>query len=360
LRERRSLRGEVIDLRKRVREAHSLDAIVCNSAGFRDVLSQVELVAPADSTVLLLGETGTGKELIARALHDRSRRATKPFIAVNCAALPETLVESELFGYEKGAFTGALTRKPGTFELAHLGTVFLDEVGDLPAQAQAKLLRVLQEREVQRVGGTRPEPVNVRLIAATNQDLSACVQSGRFRTDLFYRLNVFPIRLPPLRERREDIVPLAQHFIRRFSARQHKAPIHLGTDALERLVAYSWPGNVRELQNVIERAVILCRDSAIGADLVALHQPLVVSASHADTAPHAARVEERSNKVIRFCDAERHAIRRALEISGWRVSGRAGAADILGLKPTTLHAKMKRLGIRRPSAESSDESHTSD
>jgi formate hydrogenlyase transcriptional activator len=351
LRERRALRSEVSDLRKQVREARFLDTVVGQSAVFRDVIAQVELVAPADSTVLLIGETGTGKELMARALHERSRRSSKPFIAVNCAALPETLVESELFGYEKGAFTGALSRKPGKFELAHLGTMFLDEVGDLPAQAQAKLLRVLQEREVQRVGGTRPELVNVRLIAATNQDLADGVQSGRFRTDLFYRLNVFPITIPPLRERREDIAPLAQHFVRRFGERQHKTAPRLTDDALERLNGYSWPGNVRELQNVIERAVILCRDSVVGPDLISLRSAIDSPAPTRETAPADERVERRPANVIRFCDAERHAILRALELSGWRISGRGGAADILGLKPTTLHAKMKKLGIRRPSAD---------
>jgi transcriptional regulator with GAF, ATPase, and Fis domain len=278
---------------------------------------------------------------------------------VNCAALPESLVESELFGYERGAFTGAVSRKPGKFELAHLGTIFLDEVGDLPGQAQAKLLRVLQEREVQRVGGTKPESVNVRVIAATNHDLAAGVQSGRFRTDLFYRLNVFPIRLPALRERRDDIAPLAQHFVRRFAERQHKTPPALGGEALERLVVYSWPGNVRELQNVIERAVILCRDSAIGPDLISLQPALGPSDPIAGATPAASRNEGRSANVIRFCDAERHAILRALELSGWRISGRGGAAEILGLKPTTLHAKMKKLGIRRPSAESADERRSS-
>jgi Nif-specific regulatory protein len=351
LRERRTLRSEVSDLRKQVREAHSLDAVVGHSPAFREVLTQVELVAPADSTVLLVGETGTGKELIAHALHDQSRRSAKPFIAVNCAALPETLVESELFGYEKGAFTGALSRKPGKFELANLGTLFLDEVGDLPGQAQAKLLRVLQEREVQRVGGTRPESVNVRLIAATNQDLANGVHSGRFRTDLFYRLNVFPIRLPPLRERRDDIAPLAHHFIRRFAERQHKTPPRLTREALERLVAYFWPGNVRELQNVIERAVILCLDSVIEAPLISLQPALESEPDALEASPVGRPVERRAPNVIRFCDAERHAIARALALSGWRISGRAGAADILGLKPTTLHAKMKKLGIRRPSVE---------
>jgi formate hydrogenlyase transcriptional activator len=363
LRERRALRSEVGDLRKQVREAHFLDAVVGQSPAFRDVLAQVELVAPADSTVLLVGETGTGKELIARALHDQSRRSSKPFIAVNCAALPETLVESELFGYEKGAFTGAMNRKPGKFELANLGTIFLDEVGDLPGQAQAKLLRVLQEREVQRVGGTRFEAVNVRVIAATNQDLAAGVQCGRFRSDLFYRLNVFPIRIPPLRERRDDIAALSQHFIRRFAERQHKTVPHLAGVALERLLAYDWPGNIRELQNVLERAVILCRDTVIGGDLVPLlstpdssHQaeePLLVAEGE-----KVQREERGPANVIRFCDAERYAILRALELSGWRISGSAGAADVLGLKPTTLHAKMKKLGIRRPSAEASSEKYS--
>jgi formate hydrogenlyase transcriptional activator len=351
LRDRRTLRSEVSDLRKKVRGARSLDAVVGHSLPFREVLAQVELVAPADSTVLLLGETGTGKELIARALHDQSRRSSKAFIAVNCAALPEALIESELFGYEKGAFTGALSRKPGMFELANFGTLFLDEVGDLPLQAQAKLLRVLQEREVQRVGGTRSERVNVRLIAATNQDLAERVQAGRFRMDLFYRLNVFPIRLPPLRERRDDIAPLAQHFIRRFAEQQHKMQPRLTGEALARLLGYSWPGNVRELQNVIERAVILCLDSVVAADLIALEPEVEPAAPIVDAMPMTARAERRSAHVIRFSDAERDAIVRALELSGWRISGRGGAAAILGLKPTTLHAKMKKLGIRRPSAE---------
>ena len=231
--------------------------------------------------------------------------------------------------------------------------MFLDEVGDLPGQAQAKLLRVLQEREVQRVGGTKPESVNVRLIAATNQDLADAVASGRFRTDLFYRLNVFPIRLPPLRERRDDIALLAQRFVRRFAERLHKTPPRLAGEALERLVAYSWPGNVRELQNVIDRAVILCLDSVIEAELISLQLAVDSKTQTQDVSPVVGRVEHRAANVIRFCDAECYAILHALELSGWRISGRAGAADILGLKPTTLHAKMKKLGIRRPSPEHS-------
>jgi formate hydrogenlyase transcriptional activator len=349
LEQRRQLRDEVGHLREQVREAHAMDAIIGQSAAFKEVLEQIELVAPADSTVLLVGETGTGKEMIARALHAQSRRARNPFVAVNCAALPETLIESELFGYEKGAFTGALTRKAGKFELADRGTLFLDEIGDLPAQAQAKLLRVLQEREVQRVGGTKAVSVNVRLVAATNQDLEAHMRSGHFRADLFYRLSVFPVRLPPLRERRDDIPPLVAHFIRRYAKRQHKVVPRLGAGVMDRLLAYEWPGNIRELQNVTERAVILTRGPVMNDDLFVLRHPTepeqpatTIFASSQD--PPAAR------NVSRLSDAERHAILRAVEVAGWRISGRGGAAEILGLKPTTLHAKMKKLGIHRPSA----------
>jgi transcriptional regulator with GAF, ATPase, and Fis domain len=350
LEERRYLKSQVGQLREELREWHSPESMIGESAIFRDVLTQVELVAPADSTVLLVGETGTGKERIARALHDQSRRSGRPFVAVNCAALPETLVESELFGYEKGAFTGAVGRKPGKFELADLGTLFLDEIGDLPEQAQAKLLRVLQEREVQRVGGTRPVPVNVRLISATNQDLASGIRTGRFRQDLYYRLSVFPIRVPPLRERREDIPLLVGHFIRRFAERQHRPLPRLADGVVERLMTYEWPGNIRELQNVIERAVILARGEVIGSELIVLHSDAseaVASALQAVPTPESPRERPNTN-VIRFADAERHAIARALDLAMWRISGHGGAADILGLKPTTLHAKMKRLGIRRP------------
>jgi formate hydrogenlyase transcriptional activator len=346
--ERRYLRTQVGHLQEQVREWHSLDTVIGESPVIREVLTRVQLVAPADSTVLLIGETGTGKELIARVLHDQSRRSSKPFVAVNCAALPETLIESELFGYEKGAFTGAVNRKPGKFELAEQGTLFLDEIGDLPAQAQAKLLRVLQEREVQRVGGTRAVPVNVRLISATNQDLGASLHTGQFRHDLFYRLSVFPIRLPPLRERREDIPLLSAHFLRRFAERQHKPVARLTDDAMERLMEYEWPGNIRELQNVIERAVILAPGPFISSALITLQTVAAdSSATPAQSTADPALPSSAAN-VIRFADAERHAIARALELSGWRISGRGGAAEILGLKPTTLHAKMKRLGIRRP------------
>jgi formate hydrogenlyase transcriptional activator len=354
LQERRQLRSEVGYLRDELRETHASSAAIGDSAAFRDVLSQVELVAPADSTVLLVGETGTGKELIARIIHDESRRCAQPFVAVNCAALPESLVESELFGYEKGAFTGALTRKAGKFELADRGTILLDEIGDLPAQAQAKLLRVLQEREVVRVGGSKPVPVNVRLIAATNRDLEACMESGAFRADLFYRLSVFPIYLPPLRDRREDIPALVTQFVRRFAERQHKPAPRLADGVIEQLVEHDWPGNVRELQNVVERAVILARDSLITSDLVAIRRPSVQHAPAAAAAPSEppVRADRPSPIVLPFSEAERRAIVRALETTGWRISGRGGAADILGLKPTTLHAKMKKLGVHRPSATS--------
>ena len=351
LQERRQLRSEVGHLREELRETHTPKAAIGESEAFRTVLAQVDLVAPADTTVLLIGETGTGKELIARIIHEESRRGAQPFVAVNCAALPDSLVESELFGYEKGAFTGAQTRKAGKFELADRGTILLDEISDLPAPAQAKLLRVLQEREVLRVGGSRPVPVNVRLIAATNRDLDACMEAGEFRPDLFYRLSVFPICLPPLRERRDDIPALVTQFVRRFADRQHKPAPRLGPGVMEQLVEHEWPGNVRELQNVVERAVILARDALITPDLIAIRRPVPHALAFAGGRPSPPpRPDVPASNVVPFSEAERRAIIRALELTGWRVSGRGGAADVLGLKPTTLHAKMKKLGIQRPSA----------
>jgi formate hydrogenlyase transcriptional activator len=367
LEERRQLRSTVDSLRQQVRDVHGQHMPLGTSPAFRDVLAQIDLVAPADTTVLLVGETGTGKELAARTIHDAGRRHGQPFVAVNCAAIPESLIESELFGYEKGAFTGALTRKPGKFEMADRGTMLLDEVGDLPAQAQAKLLRVLQEREVQRVGATRPVPINVRLIAATNRDLETCIDSGTFRPDLFYRLSVFPIHLPPLRGRREDIPVLAAHFLDLFSRQQHKVVPEFAPGVIDRLVEYDWPGNIRELQNVIERAVILARGPLITEDLVALphngeRAPSVATAASSSNTPSASRAEPasptapepQSSNVIPFFEAERRAILRALEITGWRISGSGGAAEVLGLKATTLHAKMKKLGVRRPSLARAD------
>ena len=346
--ERRQLRNEVHHLRTEIRQG-AATGIVGDSEALRQVLSQVALVAPADSTVLIIGETGTGKELIARSIHSQSRRAAKPFIAVNCAALPEHLVESELFGHEKGAFTGALSRKPGKFELAHGGTLFLDEIGDLPLDAQAKLLRVLQDREVHRVGAIRGVPVNVRVVAATNQDLLEHMQNGRFRADLYYRLSVFPIFLPPLRERREDVPMLVDHFVRFFAERQHKRALRMSGAALERVMSYEWPGNVRELQNVIERAVILTTGGVIQPEAIPVTEAVRLQGAVPTRVMRMAPVGSEPSQVIQFSDAERGAIIRALEQTGWRISGPRGAAELLGLRPTTLHAKMKKLGIRRPS-----------
>jgi formate hydrogenlyase transcriptional activator len=338
LQDRRRLRGHVTQLREEIREAHSFGDIIGAAPVLADVLHQANLVAPADTAVLLLGETGTGKQLVARLIHERSARRTRPFVPVNCAAPPEALVESELFGHERGAFTGALARKAGKFEIAHSGTLFLDEIGDLPSDAQAKLLRVLQDSEVQRVGGTQAVRVNVRVIAATNQDLEAAITDKRFRPDLFYRLSVFPIRIPPLRERRSDIAPLVRHYVAHFARKLGKPAVEAGEDALDRLVAYDWPGNVRELQNVIERAVILTSGPIIEADALAL--------SAAPSAPLSG-----DSNILPLVEAERRAIEAALSATGWRISGRDGAAALLGVKPTTLHAKMKRLGIARPGAD---------
>jgi formate hydrogenlyase transcriptional activator len=341
--QRRQLKSEVGRLRSEIRGVLAHGAIVGESHELRNVLEQAQMVAPADTTVLLLGETGTGKELFARAIHDESRRARSVFLPVNCAAMPPTLLESELFGHEKGAFTGATDRRPGKFEMANGGTLFLDEIGDLPADAQAKLLRVLQDGQVLRVGGTRPISVDVRLIAATNHDLAARMESGLFRPDLFYRISVFPITLPPLRQRRADVPLLVNHFVDHFAARQHTNRPSIAPDALERLNAYDWPGNVRELQNVIERAVLLAAGQQITADMVPAAVPVVSRESPLD-----ACAESPPSRSLPFAEAERRAILHAIDASGWRISGPGGAAELLGLKPTTLHAKMKKLRIRRP------------
>jgi formate hydrogenlyase transcriptional activator len=320
--------------------------LVGGSPAFCRMLDHARVVAPADSTVLLMGETGTGKELVARRIHAASRRSGGPFVAVDCAALPDSLVESELFGHERGAFTGALQRQPGRIELANRGTLFLDEVGDLPLPAQAKLLRVLQECEVVRLGSTASIRVNVRLIAATNQNLEAKVREGRFRMDLFYRLSVFPMVIPPLRERPGDIALLAAHFLKGFAGAIHTDVREISPAALHRLDSYSWPGNVRELQNVMERAVILARGPVIDGDAIVLNGACHASTRHeASAAPDGTAEDD----VVSFSEAERRAIVRALERTGWRISGKGGSAEVLGLKPTTLHAKMKKLGIRRPS-----------
>ncbi len=310
------------------------DAMIGDSPSLRRVHERIAQVAPTDSTVLIQGETGTGKELVARAIHARSTRRDRPLIRLNCAALPRELVESELFGHEKGAFTGALQQRRGRFELADGGTLFLDEVGDLPAEAQAKLLRVLQEREFERVGGTRTLRVDVRVIAATNRALYAEVAADRFRADLFFRLNVVPIALPPLRERREDIVPLLEHFAARTARRLGYVFDGIAPAFVERARAYDWPGNIRELANLVERALILSNGGVLDSgDLLAGPTRAAIES----TPPGNATLEE----------VERMHIRDVLERAHWKIEGARGAARLLGLNPSTLRGRMRKLDIRR-------------
>ena len=351
LEQRQQLREEVRALRS---ETGSRHALIGSSAAMDRVRAEIDVVSQADVTVLLTGETGTGKELVARAIHQASRRAGRPFVPVNCAALPESLIESELFGHERGAFTGAVQAKPGKFELAHRGTLFLDEVGDLPLDSQATLLRVLQDGLVERVGSTRPIPVDVRIVAATNVDLDRGRATGAFRADLFYRLSVFPIRLPALRDRRSDIPLLATFFAGRCADQIGRTIDGFTPDALERLVSHEWPGNVRELQNVVERAVLLTTGRLVRPDAIALQRAATASFVPVATAPTPTPAPAPMNvpAVTTLDDADRHAILRALESSGWRVSGEHGAARALGVKSTTLHSKMKRLGIQRPRSTS--------
>jgi len=296
------------------------------------VLEDVERVAPTDSTVLVLGETGTGKELIAHAIHNLSARCGGPFVKLNCAAIPFDLLESELFGHEKGAFTGAIAQKIGRFEMADTGTLFLDEIGDLPPALQPKLLRVLQEQEFERLGSGRTHRINVRVVAATHRDLTEMVALNEFRSDLYYRLNVFPVLLPPLRERRQDIPGLVLHFVETFSRRMGKPIRDIPPETLEAFTLYSWPGNVRELQNLIERAVIRSNDGVFPNPLPA-----------AENDPVTLRPAQGT-----FTDSARAVILRALRATGWVIGGPGGAAARLGLKRTTLIAKMKKLGISRP------------
>jgi formate hydrogenlyase transcriptional activator len=318
-----------------VRLAHDFREIIGQSAALKRVLQTIATVAPTDSTVLLLGETGTGKELLARALHNLSRRRDRTFVRLSGAALPTSLVESELFGYEKGAFTGATMTKVGRLEVANGGTLFLDEVGDLPLDVQPKLLRALQEREFERLGSTRTLRVDVRLIAATNRDLDAMVSNRLFRSDLFYRLNVFPIHVPALRDRREDIPGLVSHFVAKFAREMNRRITTIPDDAMAALARWHWPGNIRELENVIERAVILSSGPVLNVPPGAIQPPQ-------------AKPEAREASPSRLRDAERDAIVRALRESNGIVSGPNGAAARLGVKRTTLQSKMRKLGIRRP------------
>ena len=327
-----------------VQAKYNYEEITGKSDSLKNVLDQVELVAPTDASALILGETGTGKELICRAIHHLSSRADAPLVKLNCAAIPSGLIESELFGHEKGAFTGAITQKQGRFELAHAGTLFLDEIGDIPLETQPKLLRLLQEQEFERVGGTRTIKVDVRVIAATHRNLEAMVQEGEFREDLFYRLNVFPLQLPPLRDRPQDIPPLASLFINRVCGRWGRPPCGISTDALDHLLRYHWPGNVRELENLIERAVILCGGQTIETNHV---QVQVETPPSVDSKVAAAN----AGGIRMLKDVEADHIRAALRAAGGRVSGKGGAAELLGLKPTTLEARMKKLSIVRDRAQ---------
>ena len=315
------------------------DRIIGNSAALECVLDQVEQVAPTDSTVLIEGETGTGKELIAHAVHNASQRCGRAFIKLNCAAIPLDLLESELFGHEKGAFTGAIAQKIGRFEMADKGTLFLDEVGDIPPPLQPKLLRVLQEQEFERLGSGRTHKVDVRLVAATNRDLMKMVSRGQFRSDLYYRLNVFPIFLPALRERRADISALVTHFVKQFSHRMGKQVESIPLETMAAFQWYSWPGNIRELQNLVERAVILSRDGVLPNPLHTRQRQAMPLTQHCFPARPSSMTLE---------DSDRALIMETLEQSGWIVGGPRGAATKLGLKRTTLLAKMRRLGISRP------------
>jgi formate hydrogenlyase transcriptional activator len=324
-------------LEDEVRTEHNFGDIVGESAAIREILKKVETVAPIDSTVLICGETGTGKELIARAVHDLSPRKGRTFVKLNCAAIPTGLLESELFGHERGAFTGAIAQKIGRFELANGGTLFLDEVGDIPLELQSKLLRVLQEQEFERLGGTKTIKVDVRLVAATNCDLAKMVADKDFRSDLYYRLNVFPLLLPPLRERQDDIPRLVRHFTHLFARRMHRRIDRVPDSVMEALMRYPWPGNVRELQNVIERAVILSKESELQVPLSDLQGVPVRPDAGAAPAP------------VTLSDAEREHIIAALAATNWVVGGPKGAAARLGMKRSTLHKRMQKLGISRPS-----------
>jgi formate hydrogenlyase transcriptional activator len=332
------LEQENIYLQEEIRTEHNFEEIVGQSAAVRKALQAVETVAPTDATVLILGETGTGKELIARAVHNLSPQKDKPLVKVNCAALASTLIESELFGHEKGAFTGAISRKIGRFELANGGTIFLDEIGDLPLELQAKLLRVLQEGEFERVGGSQTIKVSVRVIAATNRNLTEAVKSGSFRSDLFYRLNVFPLTLPALREHREDIPLLVSHFLSRFTKKLGKRLERLSRESMDRLMPYDWPGNVRELLSVIERAAILAR-----GPVVHIEESLDLRL-RADTDGHG---------LVKLEELERSYIIRVLDETNWMIDGPRGAALILGLHPNTLRSRMQKLDIKKLSSAAS-------
>lgn len=326
------LEKENIYLREEIKNEYNFEEIIGESRAIKKALGQVEKVAKTDSTVLIRGETGTGKELVARAIHNLSARKHRPLIKVNCPAIPPGLTESELFGHEKGAFTSALSKKIGKFELADGGTIFLDEIGDLPPEAQAKLLRVLQEKEFERVGGNKTYKIDVRVIAATNRDLEAMVKEGKFRSDFFYRLNVFPLILPPIRERREDIPLLTGYFIRKYVSKLGKEIKSISREAIEILKGYSWPGNIRELENVIERAMVLSTGGTLEINENFIGTSLDIPSK--DDTP------------LILEDVEREHIIKILNHTGWCIHGDKGAAKILGLNPSTLRTRMDKLGIK--------------
>lgn len=327
---------------------HRFEQIIGNSPALESALAAVEQVAPTDSTVLILGETGTGKELIARAIHNISPRCGRPFVKLNCAAIPFDLLESELFGHEKGAFTGAIAQKIGRFEMANMGTLFLDEIGDIPLALQPKLLRVLQEQEFERLGSGRTHSVDVRLVAATHRDLLDMVGRNEFRSDLYYRLNVFPVTLPALRERPSDVPLLVAHFVEIFARRMRKHIVDIPETTMDAFMSYSWPGNVRELQNLIERAVILSNNGVLPNPLSRSARP--EPSDHTQMTPSARGT---------FMDSQRDLILQTLAKCSWVIGGPNGAATRLGLKRTTLIAKMKKLGISRPVSQDGERQLTS-
>jgi PAS domain S-box-containing protein len=335
-----SLTSEAEYLRTELRDLGRSGEIIGNSPALLHALAEVRQVAPADTTVLILGETGTGKELFARAIHDGSRRRGKPLVKVNCAAIPGSLIESEFFGHERGAFTGATTRRDGRFTLADGGSIFLDEVGELPLELQGKLLRVLQEGEFEPVGSSRTRKVDVRVITATNRDLRRAVSEGKFREDLYYRLSVFPLTLPALRERGNDVLLLAEAFARQFAGRTGLRLAPLGPEAAARLREYPWPGNVRELQNVIERAVITSRDGKLNLERAL---QVTVNGGSGHPIPDLAGVMSARD----LARLERENLRRALEATDWQIAGEGGAAKLLGLAPSTLASRVKALRLRR-------------
>ncbi len=344
------LAEEKLYLEEEIRSEFNFEEIVGESAALKRALAQVELAAPAGTTVLLLGETGTGKELFARAIHNLSPRHDRTFVKINCASIPSGLLESELFGHERGAFTGAINQKIGRFELADRGTLFLDEVSDLPLELQPKLLRVLQEQEFERLGGNRTQRVDVRVVAATNADLSKRVAERAFRSDLYYRLNVFPIQIPALRERPEDLPLLVRYFVQRFSRQLNKGVEYIPADAMDALANYSWPGNVRELENLIERAVLLSPGKELRVPFSELKSAaLAASASDPSSSfTSFTSLTSSPSSISTLEEAERQHILRALKQTQWRIAGPKGAAVLLGMKRTTLQARMRKLGIRRP------------